>query len=177
VSDKFDVEQALEKLRADHESVHAEPFQHFSCPILLKDEVATLCAGHVVNAAFPNTTRTRVLQREDVDNFYGSAVEGHFTTVVNADNPTVEDLLTNPALRNALPWKITVDGNTADSYGPKGNVPPTHSVVAFELGGEHALTLALKVSEDELEAAKNVQIVLNRDYVPEAVAALLKSAP
>lgn len=135
-----------------------------------------MCGGHIVNGAFPNSCRKRVLERGDVDSFYGSVVESHFITVINSGDASIEEILTSKSLRKNLPWSIKVDGETIDSYTPGAEVPTNHSVVGFDLGGEKPLRLALKITEDELEAAKNVQFVLDRDYVPEAVASLLKAA-
>jgi hypothetical protein len=65
----------LEELRADFARVNGKPFEHFYCPILLKDEPGELCDGHIVPEAFGKRT---IPQRKDVDNFYGAAAEADF---------------------------------------------------------------------------------------------------
>ena len=62
----------LESYRLDYEQVTGKPFEHFFCPILGVDEPAELIRGHVINRAFRDAPRAWVIQRSDVDNFYGS---------------------------------------------------------------------------------------------------------
>ncbi|PQV62436.1 hypothetical protein B1R32_13611 [Abditibacterium utsteinense] len=75
----------LEALRADFKNVTGRPFEHFYCPILQRDGPAELCMGHVVNKAFFDTSNRVsercILQRKDVDNFYGSHFEPRFLLV------------------------------------------------------------------------------------------------
>ena len=63
----------IEHLRADFESVTGEPFRDFYCPILHVDERVRLARGHVVPESLGGTTM--VLQREDVDQGFGSFFE------------------------------------------------------------------------------------------------------
>lgn len=59
--------------RADYASVRGEPFRNFYCPILHVDENVPLSAGHIIPRSLGGTTK--VLQRRDVDNWFGSFFE------------------------------------------------------------------------------------------------------
>ena len=63
----------LEQLNSDFESATGKPFKHFYCPILHEDEDVSLSSGHVVPESLGG--RTKVKQRSDVDNSFGSLFE------------------------------------------------------------------------------------------------------
>ena len=63
----------VEELREDYRSVAGEPFRHFYCPILHVDEDVPLTKGHVVPESLGG--KARVLQREDIDQGFGSFFE------------------------------------------------------------------------------------------------------
>ena len=75
-----EIRKEVERWKADFAQLGDGPPTHFQCPILLKDEAVELCMGHVVNKAIPNCCRKTVLQRKDIDGFYGSLLERHFAT-------------------------------------------------------------------------------------------------
>lgn len=68
----------LADLGRDFARIAGVPFRHFFCPILYRDESAALCLGHIVNAALTRSDKYRVVQRTDVDCFYGSVCESEF---------------------------------------------------------------------------------------------------
>ncbi len=63
----------IRHMKADYESVTGEPFRHFFCPILHVDEEIGLAKGHVVPESLGG--KAMVLQREDVDQGFGSFFE------------------------------------------------------------------------------------------------------
>ena len=67
------LETRLEELRADFEAVTGRPFKHFYCPVLHVDQDVPLARGHVIPKSLGGTSK--VLQREDVDNEFGSLFE------------------------------------------------------------------------------------------------------
>src|SRR5690349_20508560 len=73
-----DIEARLNLHRADYAAVTGKPFRHFYCPILHVDEPVPLQRGHVVNEAFAGSPGAWVVQRQDVDSFYGSFFEADF---------------------------------------------------------------------------------------------------
>jgi len=62
----------LKRLNADYAQLTGQPFSYFLCPILFKDEDVPLSQAHVVNKAFPDSSLTQTIQRQDVDSFYGA---------------------------------------------------------------------------------------------------------
>lgn len=70
----------IEQLREDFASVTGKPFRHFYCPILHTDEDVPLMGGHVVPESLGG--KTRVLQREDVDQGFGSFFEAEAADAV-----------------------------------------------------------------------------------------------
>ena len=74
----IDGQNRLKALNQGFEQVVGNPFKHFYCPLLYCDDDTQLCKGHIVNAAFPGIGRQWVVQRADVDGFYGSCFEADF---------------------------------------------------------------------------------------------------
>ena len=73
------IDQAeLERLRDDCRRITGRPFVHFLCPITLEDSVGKrgLVDGHILNEAIVGASRATVIQRGDVDSYYGSTREG-----------------------------------------------------------------------------------------------------
>jgi hypothetical protein len=73
---RSELARKLEEHREDFRSIVGTGFDHFFCPILHIDEYAKLCKGHIVGQAFPNSARDWVVQRKDVEDFYGSRLLG-----------------------------------------------------------------------------------------------------
>jgi hypothetical protein len=69
----------LEYHRSEYAAFIGKPFKHFYCPILQVDEDVPLQRGHVINEAFKGSPKKWVVQRRDVDSFYGRAFEADFT--------------------------------------------------------------------------------------------------
>src|SRR5882724_3720531 len=90
-SDK--IEHNLNAMREDYARVVSKAFEHFFCPTLLEDKPVPLCMGHIINEACPNSFRGRVVQRADVDRFYGWAFESDFTGNVQARSMSPRDAL------------------------------------------------------------------------------------
>lgn len=81
----------LAALRADHEAVKGMEFQHFMCPITLRDEPAELMNGHILNEALKSARRLTVIQRKDVDGYFGQIIEPDLINRLNnADAPKEE---------------------------------------------------------------------------------------
>jgi hypothetical protein len=169
-------EKVREILRADYQQEMDRPFSHFFCPILYEDKDAELCFGHIVNEAIPNCSRKTVLQRKDIDGFYGSLVETHFSTVVTAGNPKLDDILFDPKLRKNIPWTVNIGGEAIPHYEPGARPSIAHPTVQIVGEDGQILKIALKITDEELVAAGSMQIVAERNYIPESTACLLKSA-
>jgi hypothetical protein len=74
------VERHLPHWQKGFTAVNGNPFKCFYCPILQTDEETELCMGHIVNKSIPNSCRKCVVQRKDVDGFYGVVVEAAFAS-------------------------------------------------------------------------------------------------
>ena len=70
----------VEELREDFESVTGKPVDYFYCPILRVDEDVPLTNGHVVPKSVGG--KSKVLQRTDVDNGFGSFFEAEAADAV-----------------------------------------------------------------------------------------------
>jgi hypothetical protein len=166
----------LDNLNADFAAVEGRHFSHFYCPILLRDEDSELCLGHIVNDEIPNSCRTTIVQRKDVDGFYGSLFESNFIKAFKANNPTAYDVVKSPQLRRDIPWHVQIDGKTVPHYPLKRDKAHHHQGVALEVGDGQFFDVALKISQEELESAKQTQIVVERNYIPDYTATMLKTA-
>lgn len=103
-------ERHRRRLRDDYASVAGEPFKHFFCPILWVDEPTELCLGHVVPESSGESSKARVLQRADVDSFYGTVAEDDFVSVVKARQKTRGEILSDPKFfRKLRPRMLVAD--------------------------------------------------------------------
>lgn len=173
---KESIESQLPGFRSDYELFAGSPCNYFVCPILGIDETTDLCLGHVINEKLPNCSRRSVLQRKDVDGFYGSVVEKHFVAATLADNPTAHDVVMSDKLSRQIPWWVSIDGQTVPHYVIKDSHASEHTVVELQDSQGKTKRIALKISDTEFKCAKHMNVCVDRDYIPEATAALLKSA-
>ena len=171
--------QKLEKLRADHEAVTGRPFSHFFCPILFRDEEADLCEGHVVNNAFPGSSRVSTVQRQDVDSFYGAHFEAEFVNIQHRGSVTGADAITDHELTKKLKPAFLLNSKPIEYYTPKhgSKVPEDFTPIEFE-HGNRSVKLVLKIKPQEvLEASdESWDIALSKDVRIHALVSLIKSA-
>jgi len=170
--------QKLEVLRADYCSVVGQPFNHFYCPILFRDEVTSLCRGHIINSGFRNSDRTWTIQRKDVDNFFGSFAESDFLALQERGKHNLLDILINKELSRLLKPRIVLDGETVEHFIIPGPVPQNFSPVRIERSNGEEVKLALKMTTEETLGALqgNWQIGVEKDIRVAALASLLKAA-
>ena len=173
-----DVKKALVPLREDYARATGKPFRHFYCPLLLKDEATALCMGHVVNQAFPDSCRTRVVQRADVDNFYGSVAEAEFTAMLAARGAGLEGIFASGCSKR-IKRRIVVDGEDCKYYPYRGNMNPQHSriVLENEKGGDVQHLVLEKSNQEMLDIQhKPWSLVVECDVRVAALATLIKAA-
>ena len=169
--------QKLEELRSDYEIVNGRPFSHFYCPILFRDEDVGLCQGHIVNRAFPGSSRAWIVQREDVDNFFGSIFEGAFVDVQPAEKVAPDQVMIDAELSKKLRPAICIGGRVVEHFVAVGPVPNHFAEVV--LGGPSGtVRLGLKMHPDEASAAlgNGCQILIDRDLRLPALVSVLKAA-
>ena len=171
------LERQLNRMNEDYTSVVGKPFKHFYCPILCIDDQAELCMGHVVNESFPNSSGTCVVQRKDVDSFYGAVAESDFATLVQAQAATPKQVMSDPELSKKMKPRIEVDGEELAHYPFKGHKHPDHAGVVVKHDTEEVVKLVLQKSWDELtgDLGKKWQLVIEKDCRIAAVASLLKA--
>lgn len=168
----------LEGCRSDYAKIVGQPFKHFFCPILFRDEDAPLCRGHVVNKAFPGADRRTVIQRADVDGFFGSKFEADFVLLAERAQHDAVDVLLDPVLRRKLRPRLLVDDQQVEHYIPRGQVPSVHSHLEVERPTGCAVPLALKLEPSATLSSLNGhwEIVIEKDMRLAALVSLLKAA-
>jgi len=173
-----DVERQLAVLCEDYRRVEGKPFDHFFCPILFVDQRVPLCLGHVVNNAIPNSFGGRVVQRTDVDGFYGSMVEGDFTTKMQTLSMAPQEALLDPDISKKLRLTMLVDGEEWEQYPDRGQaVPEHHTRVTFHIG-DQVVPRVLKKTVQEIDAVQDrgFELQIGKDCSLPALVASIKVA-
>jgi hypothetical protein len=173
-----EIHHKLEYLREDYARANGSPFQHFYCPFLCRDEEAELCLAHIVGEAIPNSCRAQTVQRADVDNFYGSAVEADFATLVKTWSAGLRGVIADPDLYKALRPRITVDGEECGHYAYHGHKGADHTPLLVECGEDDPIRLVLRKSPESVAADQHRRwtFAVERDFRICALASLIKSA-
>src|SRR5262245_56173772 len=169
----------LNELQAEFTASQGNPFQHFYCPLLLKDEDTELCMGHVINEKIPNSSGARVLQRKDVDGFYGRVFEPDFMTLLEAREANPKDAVFDPALSKKMKPRILIDGEECPHYLHRGTkLPPEHTGIQLEHPDGEAIRLVLKKRPEDfkVDQSRKWQIVVERDFRVTALVSLIKAA-
>ena len=159
-----ETERRLAALRSDYQARVGRPFSHFYCPILFRDEDVDLCRAHIVNTAFPDSTRRWTVQRADVDNFYGSTFESDFVNIQYKGQRLVDDILGNPDLSKKFRPKIRIGDHGVEHFLARGPVPD-HFTEAVVVGPNGPVRLGLKIHPDDAITAggKNWSIAVEAD--------------
>ena len=137
----------------------------FHCPILQRAEAAILCKGHIVSKSVHG--RRWVVQRKDIDNFYGSFAEAGFIHGVR--------LRSKPTFDDAVDYVITqrlaarADLSIEDSAGAKAAVRPTR-----KRGDGWEVTV--RPQEGEIHEGGDLSLSINLDVRYETLLACLHTA-
>lgn len=171
------LEKRLEELRADFASLTGAPFKHFFCPVLFVDEDVALCKGHVVSQAFPSSTRRWMVQRKDVDSFYGSHFEADFQALLYREGETPTSVLLDKNLSRSFDVTITVDGKPVDHYFAKGDIP--EHFTGFELSKDDGKSVLLGLKMDPSSAFEKAdhewETCVSKDIRVAALVSLIKA--
>jgi hypothetical protein len=122
-------EAQLQWLRQDHARVYGKPFSHFFCPILLEDSLGPrgLMDGHILPDAVVNASRKKVIQRADVDNYFGSKLETDLIQHVNAPLYTFPEFKKRAEIHAVSPdetkWPAQVFAGKSNPPFPKFEIP------------------------------------------------------
>jgi len=171
------LEKRLEELRANFASLTGAPFKHFFCPVLFVDEDVALCKGHVVNQAFPNSTRRWTVQREDVDSFYGSHFEADFQALLYREGGTPASVLFDKKLSRSFDVSITADGEPVDYYLTKGDIPKRFTGFKFHKDNGDSVLLGLKMDPTSAleKADRQWEMQVSKDIRIPALVSLIKA--
>ena len=87
-------EEQLRILNADFTAVTGNPVSRFFCPITLRDDLdAVLCDGHILNKSIKTAARKTIVQRQDVDNYYGETIEPDLVAFLNVPEASPQELI------------------------------------------------------------------------------------
>jgi hypothetical protein len=177
--------ERLREHKEDFTRITGKPFQHFFCPILGTDEAAGLCMAHVVNEALGHSSKAQVVQRQDVDNWFGSVTEADFQTVIRARETDFAGVLFDYQLNKNIRPRVFVNGEEVGHY-----LIPTDSTDDVEVRGHtrvrlprpgsapHASDLVLKVRREEIGPNPSEKLTFSADKdcrIP-ALASIIKAA-
>jgi hypothetical protein len=169
-----DMRNKLNNLRDDYQNVTGVPFTHFFCPILYRDEKVKLCRGHIINHRFEEASRCWTIQRQDIDNFYGSNFESEFVLIQYRGKLGPFEALQEKTLNP----KIRINGEIIDYYHFNGNLnPEDFTPVIFTKNGEEVI-LVVKIPPSEVERLKedNWEIENKTDLMIPSIVSLIKAA-
>lgn len=169
------VRHRLEELRADYAQTIGQPFAHFYCPMLFKDEDVPLCQAHIINCALPDTPRDWTVQRSDVDNFYGSRFEADFIAILYNENRSPARVLTDKTLSKRFRPRILVDAEPVDYYVATGDVPDHFTPIEYSHDGQ-SVELGLKIPPQDFVAEAELEVEIAKDVRMPALVSLVKAA-
>ena len=171
-----ELQRRVQRLKEDYESVSGRAWEHFFCPILYKDEKADLSHGHIINRALPNSDRSWVPQRTDIDSWFGTHFEADFLLLSQIKRHSIEELLTDSKLARKFRPKIYLDSEVIEHYIVRSRVPNDFSEAAID--DRDDVRLALKRSPQEIVDSLDGrwQIGVEHDLKLPAMVSVLKAA-
>ena len=119
-----------EKLLREVERLRSErSFKHFRCPILGVDEPAELCRGHVVPTGLGQTGSKNawVVQRKDVDNFFGATIHRAIHTLDKAAEMSTIDMICDKDVSKKAGAEFLIEGEPVGHHVVNPKVPSGES--------------------------------------------------
>jgi hypothetical protein len=172
-----ELDRQLERLRNDYAQVTGTAFKYFYCPTLRVDEDVPLCLGHIVNRTLAETTRKTIVQRQDLDGFYGRVFEADFQDAVSLFGKSAHDIVFDPELRKKVQVDLFLDGEKVEWYEFKGRKASDH--FGFVLThGDQELRLVFKANPIDATTgkAKKCTFAVSADLRVAALVSLIKAA-
>ena len=143
----------------------SEKPRDFLCPILQLEERVPLCKGHIVPKAVRG--RTWVVQRKDVDNFYGSFAEADFIHGVRLRAMlTFEDAM-QYVLKHGLARRA--DLSIHDGEGAKATVHPARK-------GDGGQEVVVRSLDGSIDLDGDLSLSINFDAAQETLLTCLHTA-
>jgi hypothetical protein len=119
-----------------------------------------------------------VVQRGDIDHWYGSIAEAEFGTFLDAREAGLHGVVTDEQLRRQVKPKIFVEGEECQFYPyQEGKSPPSHTHVELAMdGSDEVVRLVFKKHPSEMaeDAGKQWRMVVERDWTMRAPPTLRK---
>ena len=175
-----DLEQRLEELNKDYESVTGRRFQNFFCPILYADDPVKLCQGHIINRKFSSSDRSWTVQRADVDSLFGTLFESEFLLLEKVGRPVIEEALTDRNLARQLGPKLVSGDTVVDYYRKKGreDFPDGHTPVEIYFNENKVGPFGIKMSAAELQSRSDerLQFQVDKNFQLPSLISGLKAA-
>jgi hypothetical protein len=173
--DSDDIKKQLGFLQTDHIKVAGKPFTRFYCPLTGQDDAnAELCLGHVINGAMPNSSRKTIVQRKDIDGFYGRLLEPAFIAIMRMQSQSKARNFYDPEIRKKVGLTILIDGEPCEWYEDQGGPAPDYftkkTLRSTEFGD---LKIVLK---KKIDTRVKLTFRLAHDARIESIASLLKAA-
>ena len=168
----------VDRLRSDYTRITGNPFVYFFCPVLYKDEEAQLCKGHIVPQGFARSSRAWTVQRQDVDNFYGTSFEDDFLAIqYRIEGQSPDQVVTDETLARRFRPKIFLEGKAVDHFIAHDAVPGHFTPLEFHSNGKCVL-LGLKMARHDAAGAvgHKLEIQIEKDARIPAVVSLIKAA-
>jgi len=166
------VSNRLKRHREDYARVTGEPFEHFFCPIMFEDEPVEPVRGHVINDSFKGSSKTCVIQRGDVDRFFGRFFEHDFLLLQYMYCATHMDYFTHPQLSKHARPRVLYDGIAREYFVPRGKArnapPPPGFQCIFKKGDQRVVKIHVRATSEEAnvdperwetEARKDLRLV------------------
>lgn len=177
------VKAELNKLNANFAKIAGESFNYFYCPILFRDEKSPLSQAHIINEAFPDSTRACTVQRADVDSFYGSRFEADFLDLGKFKGRSLLEILADRSLSRRFNAKLLHNGNPVDYLHSKGVLPQrfsrlhvgsTDSSLFLGLKMEPAAVIAAATDRWEIEVSRDLRLPMLVSTIKAAHLSLFK---
>jgi hypothetical protein len=151
-----EVRSNLSWYQNDYIQEEGKPFDHFFCPLMMRDERVELCMGHVIPECIPDSSRLRVVQRKDIDGFYGRVAEADFGALIAAREKGLKGILRDRGLQKRIRPTLLIGDKKADYYSYQGRIGPNQTRLSLQTKEDpEPVELVIKMNPDEAVAAQS----------------------
>lgn len=167
----------LEYHQQDFARCTGKPFRHFHCPILHVDEPIDLQRGHIINEAFEGSPKKWVVQRTDVDSFYGRYFEADFETIQYGPKLTKFLLFSDKKIYQRYKPRVVVGEQEFQYFPYFGGKIPKGYTVAPVTEGDRTFSLCVKAAPEQIFDEANPWCArIDSDFRVYANISLIKAA-
>ncbi len=168
-------EDQLKILNADYAATLRKPVRRFVCPITLRDDPgALLCDGHILNKSIKTAARKTIVQREDVDNYFGKTIEPELVAYLNIPIATPKELI---ARGRDLTVSMSNGEKVPAFFANKNSRPKLPRISLLGKDGETIVSPYLRTDYIEPKLHKDIQVEWLMAFTDSALlGSMLKSA-